>query len=70
MSDYQIRSQQHYDLMREMDGQLRGYIQGACEAVDAGRITAERALTLIRDKAATTQAAIDASWAELLGGAS
>lgn len=70
MSDYQIRSQQHYDLMREMDGQLRGYIQGACEAVDAGRITPGQALTRIRDKAATTQAAIDASWNELLGGAS
>ncbi|HEX6968732.1 MAG TPA: hypothetical protein VF174_07995 [Micromonosporaceae bacterium] len=68
MSDYQIRTQQHYDLIRLLDAELRAVIAVVGEAVDDGQMTAEQALTRIRDRAARNQAAIDASWAELLGG--
>ena len=69
MSDWQIRRDRHYDLMANLDAELRGVIQGACERVALGHTTAEKALARIREKEAQTAAAIAASWSELLGGA-
>ena len=65
MGDYETIRRQHYELISGLDAQLRGTIQGVCEAVDAGGMTADRALAVIRAKAADTQAEIDASWRNL-----
>lgn len=70
MSDFQIRRDRHYDLMSMANAELRGVIEGASQQYDIGRITAEHALADIRAKAESTAAAIEASWRELLGGAS
>lgn len=70
MSDFETRSRQHNDRMNTLNAELRGLIEAACDNVKAGRWTAEQALTRIAEKQAATQAQIEASWNELLGGAS
>ena len=65
MADYGTLRRQHHELISDLNAQLRGTIQGVCEAVDAGEMTADRALAAIRAKAAATQAEIDASWRNL-----
>ena len=65
---FQIRRDRHYDLMSGLNAELRGVIQAVGEAVDAGHITAEQALSQIREKATKTEAAIEASWGGLLAG--
>lgn len=70
MSTYEIRRDRHYDRINGLNAELRGVIEGVGQEVDDGRMTAGKALARIREKAAKTQAAIDASWTELLGGAS
>ena len=60
----------HYDRIYRLHNELLGFIEGTCEGADADLITANQALDKIREKAAETDAAIEASWNELLGGAS
>lgn len=67
-SDYAIRRDRHQDVIRNQDAELRGVIEAVGQMVGAGRMTAEKALERILAKAAKTQAAVDASSAELRAG--
>lgn len=68
MSDFQIRRDRHHDKVMGLDAELRGVITAALALLDEGRVTPERALDLIREKLARTDAALRAAWDEFVGG--